>query len=57
MYLHDNSAEDSVVVADVLDEMVETGVYRDDYVGVTADLLYENMPYGEAVSTVSRPTT
>ena len=43
------SAEDSVVVADVLDELVATGAYRDDYVGVTADLLYEDMPYEEAV--------
>lgn len=37
MYLHENPAE-----------LVATGAYRDDYIGVTMDLLYEDMSYEEA---------
>lgn len=47
------SADDSVAVADVLDELVSTEAYRDDYKNVTEDLLYEEMPYVEAASALS----
>ena len=43
------SAEPGVDLAAVLRELADEDVYKGDYVGVTMDLLYDDMPYEEAV--------
>ena len=43
------SAEPNVDLAAVLRELADGDVYKGDYVNVTADLLYDEMPYEEAV--------
>lgn len=43
------SAEPGVDLAAVLRELADDDVYKGDYVNVTMDLLYDEMPYDEAV--------
>ena len=44
------SAEPGVSVAAVLEDIAANGAYEDDYVSVTESLLFERVPYGEAVT-------
>ena len=37
-------------------EMAASGAYEADYVGVTENLLFEHVPYGEAVSALPEIT-
>lgn len=43
------SAEPGVDFAAVLRELADNDVYKGDYVGITMDLLYDKIPYEEAV--------
>ena len=43
------SAKPGVDLAAVLRELADKDVYRDDYVSVTMDLLYDELPYEESV--------
>lgn len=47
------SADPGIDLAAVLREIAENGAYERDYVDVTAKLLYDEMPYGEAVKALS----
>ena len=50
---HCPSADPSVDIPSVLDEIVSCEFYRKDYESTTVPLLYEDMPYQEAVSSLS----
>ena len=43
------SAEPSADLAAVLRELADRDVYKGDYINVTMDLLYDELPYEEAV--------
>ncbi len=46
------SAADGIDLSDVLDEVIESGYYRSDYKEVTQKLLFESVPYDEAIGSL-----
>jgi hypothetical protein len=46
------SADPSVDLAAVLRDLAKNDVYKRDYIDVTTDLLYDDMPYEEAVKAI-----
>lgn len=46
------SAQDGVDIPSVLNAIIEKAVYRDDYEGVTAPLLFESVSYDEAAGSL-----
>lgn len=46
------SAQDTVNMKSLLQEIIDKDIYKNDYTEITASLLYEKLPYDEAIQTL-----